>query len=338
MSNKVGTAAGHGVVEGGKALKLLQSTITEIIGAVQTAMGAKAMEAGLTSMISDAIKQRAIELATSALGPQFIAQATPFLGLIPNAYSAVTKSYSAVDGIVKAVHASRYAQVVKIGSPRAAAEAVATILKRKAAYLTAGATTSLANLGVGIANAASTGIATAAEVSVKIANLVIDLIAELTMFAIELYEHAAGERLLQNLGTSTHPIQIQRQQIDEILPAAFDSCPLLGCYLLGASPYFNTSDFVTLTAGATQLASVDEIERIAVKNVNPLRLYASQIITESKVKLRHEHRSDLNKIMEEAALRADAQEARSLKGRAKAAAERKIVAPIKNKIAQLRGK
>jgi hypothetical protein len=44
-------------------------TITEIIGAVQTAMGAKAMEAGITSMISDAIKHHAIELATSALAP-----------------------------------------------------------------------------------------------------------------------------------------------------------------------------------------------------------------------------------------------------------------------------
>ena len=86
--------------------------------------------------------------------------------------------------------------------------------------------------------------------------------------------------------------------------------------MLSAAPYFNTSDFVTLTSSPGELASVDEIGRIAIENVNPLRLYGSQIIKDSKLKLTHRDRV-FAAIMREAEMLATAKEAQSLIGQAK---------------------
>jgi hypothetical protein len=335
LAEKMTTADGHAAIEGGKAVELIRSTISEILELVAKAAGTASKDAGITSVVMSQVKDRAMELATGAFG-NFAAQAAPFVGLLPSAYAAVTKSYAAVEGVVKAVHASRYAKLVRVGSPRAAADAAGTILQRKAAYLSTTATTSLINLGAGIANAATTGIATAADVSIKVATKVTELVAELTMFAIELFEHAAGEQVLSTIGGWDHELLIEDDFAEDLFPVIFDVCPLLGCYMLASAPYFNTSDFVTLSAGPGTLASVDEVERIAVNKVNPLRLYASQIIVESKVRLTHDNRSDLNKIMQQAGLRAQAVEAKSLKGRAKKAIAQHITEPLKKKWAALR--
>ena len=96
----------------------------------------------------------------------------------------------------------------------------------------------------------------------------------------------------------------------------YNGCPLLGAYMLSASPYFNTSDFVTLTAGPGQLASMDEISRIATEKVNPLRLYGSQIIKESKLKLTHRD-PVFAAVMREAEMRATAKEEQSFISKAK---------------------
>jgi len=336
MSQKTGSLEQHAVVEGSNAIQLIRSTVTQIMQAVDGAVREKASSSGVSDSIMSSVQAKATELATSAFGASFAAKATPFIGLLPTAYKAVTKSYAAVDGVVKAAHAHRYAKVVKAGSPRAAADAVGDILKRKAAYLSTTAATAVTEFGASVATAASGGIAVAAEVPIKVATLVVDLIAELTMFAMELYEHAAGDRVLNMIGTWDHELLIENDFAEDIFPVAFNVCPLLGSYMLASAPYFNTSDFVTLTAGPGTLASVDEIERIAVDKVNPLRLYASQIIVESKIKLTHDKREDIRKVMDEATLRSKAEEASSLKGRAKKYLSSHILDPLKKKWAALR--
>ncbi len=335
LGQKAQSLEGHKVIEGAKALELIQSTVSEIMKGVQKAMGSTASDSGISAAVMRTVGERATQLATSAFGPSFVAEAAPFIGLLPSAYKAVTKGYAAADGIYKAVHASRYSEVVKQGNPRIAAHACSKILSRKAKYLTAGAATSLTNLGVGIANAATGGIATAADVGTKTATLIIDLIAELTMFGIEIYEHSAGEKELQNLSSVSHSLGISNGILEPLVGLCFNQCPLLGCYMLASAPYFNTSDFVVLLSDKHQLASVDEIERIAQQNVNPLRLYASQIIKESKVRLTHTTDTRLDKVMKEAVLRAEAVENKSLKGQAKAALNKHIVEPLKRKVATL---
>lgn len=319
-----------------QAAKLLHDIMAKVMEGVAKAMEKHTQGVGISAAIMQPVASAAFHLIKDQFEPSKVAGKIPFVSLLPDTYKAVTSTYAAVDGIVRAVHASRYAKAVKIGSPRAAAEAVSVILERKAAWLTAKAGTSITNLGMGIADAASLGVASGLEVAGKTATMVVDLIAELTVLAMELYEFAAGKQLLETVNRFPHELLIADDIADDIFPVAFNASPILGSYMLASAPYFLTSDFVYLTAGKGMIASVDEVERIARENVNPLRLYASQIITESKIKLTNRIREDADDAMKQAGLRAEAAEPKSLKGRAKAKVNKHIVEPLKRKLRKLR--
>lgn len=329
ISAKARSAEGQAAIEGAQEVKAIYDVVQKVMQTVAEIAGQGVTSGGLLSQIQSTVTAKATDLAVQAMGPAVL-KSIPFLSLLPTIYSAGSKSYAAAQGIAKSTYASRYVEVVKPGYPQDAARAVGTILKRKAGYLSATAATSLADLGASIADASSLGVSKAATGGVNIATTIADLIAELTMFAIELYEHVVGQESLRHISAYKHELLLETPVADDLFNVAFNKCPLLGSYMLAATPYFNTSDFVVLTSAPGVLASVDQIQQIAVKNVNPLRLYASQIISESKVRLHHED-PVIDKVMQEATLRSDAVEAKSIKGRAKASLSKHILDPLKKK-------
>lgn len=310
-----GDSKTRAVTEGIAIGRQIKSIIESIMDAVTASAVTQAAAAGADSSLMGQVKQAATQLAKEAFGAKFVATAAPVIGLIPAAYSAVKADVAAVQGIAKSVYASRYVKVVKAGAPRGAADAVKLILDRKSAYLSTHAVTATTNFAASVATVASTGAFAAGETAIKIATAVVDLIAEITMVCIEMYEHAVGERLLADLNVP-HEFLTNQHRLDSLFITIYNGCPLLGSYMLSAAPYFNTSDFVTLTSSPGQLASVDEIGRIAIENVNPLRLYGSQIIKESKLKLTHRD-PVFAQVMREAEMLATAKEEASLLGQAK---------------------
>ncbi len=310
-----GDSRTRAVEEGINIARQIKAIVESIMDAVSSAAVQQAASAGADAGLMAQVKQAALKLATEAFGAKFVASAAPVIGLIPSAYTAVKSSVDAVQGIAKSVYASRYVEVVKVGSPRGAADAVNVILTRKAAYLSTHAVTANANFAAGIATIASHGAFAPGEVAIKIATAVVNLIAEISMVCVELYEHVVGERLLKDLNVPNE-ILADQQRLDSLFITIYNGCPLLGAYMLSAAPYFNTSDFVALTSSPGQLGSVDEIGRIAVENVNPLRLYGSEIIKASKLKLTHRDKI-LAAVMREAEMLATAKEEQSFMGKAK---------------------
>ncbi|HXR92269.1 MAG TPA: hypothetical protein VN750_18515 [Steroidobacteraceae bacterium] len=329
IAAKARSAEGQAVIEGAQEIKAIYDVVQKVMQTVASLAGQAADSGGLLSQIQSTVTAKATDLATQAMGPAVL-KSIPFISLLPSIYSAGTKSYAAAQGIAKATYASRYVEVVKPGNPQDAARAVGTILKRKAGYLSATAATALTDLGASIADASSLGISKAATAGVNIATTVADLIAELTMFAIELYEHVVGQESLRHISGYDHELMLEPRFGSELFHVAFNNCPLLGSYMLASTPYFNTSDFIVLTTGPRKLASVDQIQQIATKSVNPLREYASRIISESKVRMHHED-PQIDKIMQEATFRADKEDADSIKGRAKATLAKHILEPLKKK-------
>lgn len=302
LGNALTTSEGLKVVQGVQAARMLQDTIAEIVAAVQKAIGSHAAYSGISNTVVAAVADRAKQLVATEVGPAFVAKATPFLGLVPATFSFVKNTHHAVDHIVKTVYAGRYAQAVKPGAPQAAADGVRSIFKRKAAYYTTTAATATVDLGSSIATAASAGLSAPADAAAKIATAMVKLIAELTLFAIELCEHVAGENILGLVNSCDSPLLLDESFIADIFPASFNACPLLGAYLLSATPYFNTSDFILLSAGPGKLYAKEDVERIAVKYVNPLRVYGAEIVTGSKFKLHHSD-PQRDEIMRKAGLR-----------------------------------
>ena len=310
-----GNSTTRGIEQGISIGRQIKAIVDSIMDAVSSSAVKQAASAGADSGLMGQVKGAATKLAIEAFGPKFVATAAPVIGLIPSAYSALTANASAIQGITKSVYASRYVEVVKVGAPRGAADAVNLILTRKAAYLSTHAVTANLNLGASIATVATTGAFAVGEMAIKIATAVVDLIAEISMVCIELYEHVVGERLLEAMDVPNEALADQKL-FDTLFLSIYNGCPLLGAYMLSAAPYFNTSDFVTLTSSPGQLASVDEIGRIAIENVNPLRLYGSQIIKDSKLKLTHRD-PKYAAVMREAEMLAKAKEEQSLLGQTK---------------------
>jgi hypothetical protein len=112
-----------------------------------------------------------------------------------------------------------------------------------------------------------------AELGAAMMQAVVDVILMLTQIIIDIIDFERGNMLLANLPEIVNPTQ-------DTIVNMFKGCPALGCYML-ATPIFPTSAFVCVMSSPTALASVDEIERVAIGHVNPLRLDASWLIWQS---------------------------------------------------------
>jgi len=212
----------------------------------------------------------------------------PVVGLLKTGWDALATSGDALDKLVRTGIAHRHGVELKGGDPRAAADAVQKLLGRKAGMLAVSGASSTAAFAVGVAaEAGSLGAAVGtAELGTAVMQAVVDVILMLTQIIIDIIDFERGNMLLANLPEIVNPTQ------DTIIKM-FKGCPVLGCYML-ATPIFPTSAFVYVMASPTALASVDEIERVAIGHVNPLRLEASWLIRQSSFTMENVESKEAN--------------------------------------------
>lgn len=225
--------------------------------------------------VIDNVTSQAVSFATDEVSKAITdvgVKGLPIVGLLKTGYDALSQDLDALDKIIRAVCASRHATKVRAGSPRAAAEAVGKIMKRKSVFAGVGGATSTGAFAAGIAaEAGSFGAAVGtAEVATAVFQAFVDIIIWLVEMVIDIMDYMRGTSLLNDLPTIVNPTQ-------QTFMRLFNDCPVLGCYML-ATPIFPTSAFVWLVTTEGNVSSVDEIERVAIGHVNPLRLEASWII------------------------------------------------------------
>lgn len=225
--------------------------------------------------VIDNVSAQAVSYATDELNSVVTDVGTkgiPVIGLLVTGYDALKQDLDALDKVIRAVCASRHATKVRAGSPRAAAEAVGKIMKRKSVFAGVGGASSTGAFAVGIAaEVGSFGAAVGtAEVATAAFQAFIDIVIWLVEMVIDIMDYMRGTALLGDLPTIVNPTQ-------QTFMRLFNDCPILGCYML-ATPIFPTSAFVWLVTTEGNVSSVDEVERVALGHVNPLRLEASWII------------------------------------------------------------
>jgi hypothetical protein len=115
---------------------------------------------------------------------------------------------------------------------------------------------------------------------------VVDIILTLTQIIIDIVDFERGNKLLSNLPEIVNPTQ-------DTVVKMFKGCPVLGCYML-ATPIFPTSAFVYLMSKPGGIASVDEVERVAIGHVNPLRLEASWLIRQASFTMSNPESKEAN--------------------------------------------
>jgi hypothetical protein len=249
-----------------------------------TAMLAQKVLKEEAAYVIDNVAAKAVEAAADQLkdlimdsGPQ----AVPIVGLLKTGWDALSKDADAIDKIIRTACARRHAVKVVPGSPRAAADAVTKLMARKAVLTTTSGASSTAAFGVGVAaEVGSLGAAVGtAELATAAFQAAVDLIVWLVEIVIDIMDFERGKNLLADLPAIVNPDQ---EKIEQLV----NHCPVLGCYML-ATPIFPTSAFVWLTAKDGYISSVDEIERLAISHVNPLRLEASWLIRKASFKMRN---------------------------------------------------
>lgn len=217
-----------------------------------------------------------------------VLKGVPVVGLLKTGWDALAKNGDALDKLVRVGIAHRHGVELKGGEPRAAADAVQKLLARKAGMLAVSGASSTAAFAVGVAaEAGSLGAAVGtAELGTAAMQAVVDVILMLTQIIIDIIDFERGNMLLANLPEIVNPTQ-------DTIVKMFKGCPVLGCYML-ATPIFPTSAFVCVMSSATALASVDEIERVAIGHVNPLRLEASWLIRQSSFTMSNPESKEAN--------------------------------------------
>ena len=228
-----------------------------------------------SKFVIDNVSAQAVSYATDELSSVITDVGTkgiPIVGMLITGYDALKQDLDALDKVIRAVCASRHATKVRAGSPRAAAEAVGKIMKRKSVFAGVGGAASTGSFAAGVAaEVGSFGAAVGtAEIATAAFQAFIDIIIWLVEMVIDVMDYMRGSALLGDLPTIVNPTQ-------QTFMKLFNDCPILGCYML-ATPIFPTSAFVWLVTTEGNVSSVDEIERIAIGHVNPLRLEASWII------------------------------------------------------------
>jgi len=231
-----------------------------------------------SAYIIDNVGAALYDKAASAMQDQLqevVLKGVPVVGLLKTGWDALATTGDALDKLVRTGIAHRHAIELKAGEPRAAADAVQKLLARKAGMLAVSGASSTAAFAVGVAaEAGSLGAAVGtAELATSAMQAVVDVVLKLTQIIIDIIDFERGNMLLNNLPEIVNPSQ-------DTVVKMFKGCPVLGCYML-ATPIFPTSAFVYLMSKPGAIASVDEVERVAIGHVNPLRLEASWLIRQS---------------------------------------------------------
>jgi len=219
---------------------------------------------------------------------EVVLKGVPVVGLLKTGWDALATTGDALDKLVRTGIAHRHAIELKAGEPRAAADAVEKLLARKAGMLAVSGASSTAAFAVGVAaEAGSLGAAVGtAELATSAMQAVVDVVLKLTQIIIDIIDFERGNMLLSNLPEIINPSQ-------DTVVKMFKGCPVLGCYML-ATPIFPTSAFVYLMSKPGAIASVDEVERVAIGHVNPLRLEASWLVRESSFRMSNPESKEAN--------------------------------------------
>ncbi|MFO1032181.1 MAG: hypothetical protein U1F60_13970 [Planctomycetota bacterium] len=209
----------------------------------------------------------------TAIGPHtlagFFEAIAPFYGVIGSSVEAVKHFYKAVDDLVKSWAGAEALPAVQTGAPAQALTSVATLLKRRSNdNFAQGAVKSVesivngALIGTGYGGVATAGVSLGAKVAT--------LAVIIRRRVLEYREVQKGKMALGNAA--------------ELTPKVFETCPLMGCYLLTNS---DTSSIV-MSCFAQGTITADwkkEVEKNK-RQIDPLIDAAREFIGDSLFELK----------------------------------------------------
>lgn len=197
-----------------------------------------------------------------------IGELTPFLGILTSAYGSV-KSWRAVFQGGYNIYKDNQAKLdVLPGDPRAAAEAIITLLERKLSNDSISAARNTASL-TGKIGGLFADFGTATTAAIGAINAAAALAQELAMLGLDFTDKKAGNELLA--------------EPDKIDMNIFKVCPILGCYIIVCSDTSNVLNFFVADIGLPNW--MDRVEDMKKNSLDRLIRDANRFIVSSKLHL-----------------------------------------------------
>jgi hypothetical protein len=222
---------------------------------------------GIMGTLAPATQSALVEQVFGAGVAQFVASATPLIGVFSSGASAVKDWVGVAQNVYKATEMeSRYGDV-RMGDPTAALEAIVAIIDRQIKKQTADAaihTTAFAAKGIGVladGGSATTAALGAVEAIATLLNTLVDLV-------IDARQIDAGNAL------------ITARQFDLAL---FSRCPILGCYYVAVQDQSTIMDFDFENMGKPNWQPEAQRLRYAIA---PVIKQAGVLIDKSRVEIK----------------------------------------------------
>jgi len=196
-----------------------------------------------------------------------IGEMAPFLGILTSAYGCV-KSWKEVFESGYGLYKNNEAKLdVLPGDPRAAADAIITLLERKLANDSVTAARNTAALASKIGGLfADFGTGTTAAIGAV--NAAASLAQQLAMLGLDYSDKKAGNDLLKQ---------------DKIDLNVFKACPILGCYIIVCSDTSNVLNFFVADIGLPNW--MDRVEDMKKNSLDRLIKDANKFIVASRLHL-----------------------------------------------------
>ena len=207
------------------------------------------------------------EAVTSEALHTAIGEMAPFLGILTSAYGSV-KSWRAVFQSGYSLYKDNQAKLdVLPGDPRAAAEAIITLLERKLANDAVTAARNTASL-TGKIGGLFADFGTATTAAIGAANAAAALAQQLAMLGLDYSDRKAGNEVLEQ---GRFDLNI------------FKSCPILGCYIIVCSDTSNVLNFFVADIGLPNW--MDRVEDMKKNSLDRLIKDANKFIVASRLHL-----------------------------------------------------
>jgi len=209
-----------------------------------------------------------VQAVTSEAMHSAIAEITPFVGILTSAYTSVKAWKAVFQGGYSLYKDSQAKLDVLPGDPRAAADAIITLLERKLANDSVTAARSTASL-TGKIGGLFADFGTATTAAIGLASAAAALAQQLAMLGLDYTDKEAGNRKLADPGT-----------IDAHI---FEVCPILGCYIIVCSDTSNVLNFFIADIGLP--GWMDRVEEMKKNSLDRLIKDANKFIVSSKLHL-----------------------------------------------------
>lgn len=264
--------AGKDLLGSGKKVHSAASQLGKGAAAAKTAGGNPLVRKAAGEFLATCADVPGVEDIVAAIGSEttanLVAEITPFVGLVVSGGKLLAAGKKVAEDGYNLYRSKEWKKGFLRGDPVAAAEAVQALIRRDLARHSVQLGQQAAATGAKIAGLFA-DLGTATNAAIGTANALASLGLKLAALGLDIHDLRAGNARLD--------------RPDDLDLTVFESCPILGCYLITCADTSLVANFFVADIGLP--GWMDRVETMKRKQMDPMLKLASKNIQASRLQL-----------------------------------------------------